>query len=214
MGRIMGDDFRFDVFLSYARSDEALANELNSWLRDQGLRTFFDRSELRPGLRWIAALEEAIDRSDAIAILIGRHGIGNTQQYERELALERQTHDSKLPVIPVLMPGCENPPTGFLGLLTWIDLRRGDRLLGQTESLENLRKAVHREAVPLASIRNQICPYRGLEPSWKKMRPSSAAGMTLCATSSHTFKDTTSSPSSVPQEAVSPRWCLRDYFQL
>src|ERR1700730_5914583 len=41
----------FDVFLSYARSDGAAATELNGWLRKQGLRTFFDRSELRPGLR-------------------------------------------------------------------------------------------------------------------------------------------------------------------
>jgi hypothetical protein len=26
-------------------------------------------------------------------------------------------------VIPVLMPGCASPPTGFLELLTWVDLR-------------------------------------------------------------------------------------------
>jgi TIR domain len=101
----MGRDGGFDVFLSYSRSDGAAAAELNGWLRARGLRTFFDRSELRPGLRWIPALEEAIGRSDAVAILVGRHGIGNTQQYEREAALVRQTHDKEFPVIPVLMPG-------------------------------------------------------------------------------------------------------------
>jgi TIR domain len=90
----MGGDDRFDVFLSYARSDGRPAAELNDWLRAQGLRTFFDRSELSLGLRWIPAIEDAIGRSNAVAILVGRHGIGNTQQYERELALVRQTQDN------------------------------------------------------------------------------------------------------------------------
>jgi energy-coupling factor transporter ATP-binding protein EcfA2 len=160
----MERDGGFDVFLSYARSDGAAATELNGWLRKQGLRTFFDRSELRPGLRWIPALEDAIARSDAVAILVGCHGIGNTQQYERELALVQQTRDNGFPVIPVLMPGCENPPTGFLQLQTWIDLSHGDSVLPQTDSLEALRGAIHRQPVPPSSIRAEICPYRGLEP--------------------------------------------------
>ena len=60
---------------------------MNDWLSDQGFSTFFDRSKLRPGLRWVPALEDAIGRSRAVVILVGQHGIGNTQQYERELAL-------------------------------------------------------------------------------------------------------------------------------
>src|SRR5215468_966225 len=90
----MSRDDGFDVFLSYPRSDGEAAAELNGWLRAQGLRTFFDRSELRPGLPWIPAIEDAIGRSDAVAILVGRHGIGNTQHYERELALVRTRSDA------------------------------------------------------------------------------------------------------------------------
>ena len=89
----MGSGDAYDVFLSYAHSDGDAAADLNGWLTAQGLSTFFDRSELRPGLRWIPALEDAIGRSKAVAILVGKHGIGNTQQYERELALIRQTGD-------------------------------------------------------------------------------------------------------------------------
>lgn len=131
----MGSADVYDVFVSYARSDEAVAAELNGWLSAQGLRTFFDRSALRPGLRWIPALEDAIERSLAIIILVGKHGIGNTQQYERELALARQSHDPGLPVIPVLMPGCESPPTGFLRLVTWVDLSKGPTVIQQTNNL-------------------------------------------------------------------------------
>jgi ABC-type multidrug transport system fused ATPase/permease subunit len=150
----MGGDDRFDVFLSYPCSDGRAAEELNGWLSSHGVRTFFDRSQLRPGLRWISALEDAIGRSNAVAILVGRHGIGTTQQYERELALARHT----------LMPGCESPPADFLQLLSWIDLSRGDSVLRQTGSLEVLRGAIHRHVLPPSSVRIHICPYRGLEP--------------------------------------------------
>jgi hypothetical protein len=160
----MGGNNGFDVFLSYARSDEAPAVELNHWLRAEGLRTFFDRSELRPGLPWVPALEEAINRSRAVAILFGKHGIGNTQQYERQFALVRQTHEAAFPVIPVLMPGCETPPTGFLQLLTWVDLSKAVSILQQPDSLALLRAALRREAIGAAPIRAQVCPYRGLEP--------------------------------------------------
>src|ERR1700733_6714619 len=137
----------YDVFVSYARSDGAAAAELNSWLRDQGLSTFFERNELRPGLRWLPALEDAIGRSKAAAILVGKHGIGNTQQYERELALIRQTGDAAFPVIPVLMPGCDSPPTGFLQLLTWVDLSNGASVLELTERLADLRGALRGETI-------------------------------------------------------------------
>jgi hypothetical protein len=163
LGR-MGGNNRFDVFLSYARSDGTAAAELNHWLRAQGLRTFFDRSELRPGLPWVPALEEAINRSRAVAILVGKHGIGNTQQYERQFALVRQTHEAAFPVIPVLMPGCETPPTGFLQLLTWVDLSKAASVLQEPDSLASLRAALRGEAIATSTIRALVCPYRGLEP--------------------------------------------------
>ena len=158
-----GDD-RFDVFLSYNRSDGEAAAELNNWLCDKGLRTFFDRSDLRRGLQWFPALEEAIGRSDAVAILFGKHGIGNTQQYERQFALFRQTREAEFPVIPVLMPGCESPPTGFLQLLTWVDLSEAASVLQQPDNLASLRAALRGERIAASTIRDQVCPYRGLEP--------------------------------------------------
>src|SRR5271165_6536422 len=156
----MGSGGDYDVFLSYARSDGAAAAELNGWLCAQGLSTFFDRKELRPGLRWVPALEDAIARSKAVAILVGAHGLGNTQQYERELALIRQTGDAAFPVIPVLMPGCDSPPTGFLQLLTWVDLTKGKTVREQTDSLEALRAALRGDKVATSVTRESICPYR------------------------------------------------------
>jgi TIR domain len=151
----------YDVFVSYARGDAADAAELNAWLCDQGLSTFFDRSELRPGLPWVPALEEAINLSGAVAILFGKQGIGNTQQYECQFALVRQSHDAKFPMIPVLMRGCESPPTGFLRLLTWVDLSKAASVLQQPDTLVSLRAALRGETIAAPNIRAQVCPYRG-----------------------------------------------------
>src|SRR4051812_47397952 len=163
-GERMAGEQEYDVFLSYAHADGPPALQLDQWLRDQGLRTFFDRSELRPGLRWVAALEEAIGRAGAMALLVGPHGLGNTQQYERELALVRQAREPGFPVIPVLLPGCAEPPTGFLELLTWVDLREGAGPLDQPAGLQALLAAIRREAAGSAAVRGEICPYMGLEP--------------------------------------------------
>ena len=62
------------------------------------------------------------------------------------------------------MPGCESPPTGFLQLLTWVDLSKAASVLQQPESLASLRAALRGEAIAASIIRAQVCPYRGLEP--------------------------------------------------
>jgi hypothetical protein len=93
-----------DVFVSYSRADLRHAAEIDSFLRAKGLRTFVDRRDLAPGLLWVRALEQAIDAAKAVIVLIGPRGLGNTQQYERDLALIRQTREPAFPVVPVILP--------------------------------------------------------------------------------------------------------------
>jgi WD40 repeat protein/energy-coupling factor transporter ATP-binding protein EcfA2 len=152
-----------DVFISYARPDAESASQLNRWLTERGLATFFDQTQLTPGLRWVAAIEEAIETSHAVVILVGPHGLGNTQQYEREMALVKQGKHPSFPVIPILLPGFEGRPSGFLELLTWIDFRGSTDIISQTTALQKLLCAL---ADPAASVvqRDEICPYMGLEP--------------------------------------------------
>ena len=76
----------YDVFVSYSRLDWRHAAEIDSVLSAKGLKPFFDRRNLVPGLPWVRALEQAIGAAKAVVVLIGPHGFGNTQQYERELA--------------------------------------------------------------------------------------------------------------------------------
>jgi hypothetical protein len=47
----------YDVFVSYSRADWRHAADIDAVLREKGLRSFFDRRNLTPGLPWVRALE-------------------------------------------------------------------------------------------------------------------------------------------------------------
>jgi hypothetical protein len=59
-------------------------------------QSFFDRRNLSPGLPWVRGLEKALNAAKAAIILIGPQGLGNTQQYEREFAIIRQTREPRV----------------------------------------------------------------------------------------------------------------------
>ena len=160
----MGNE-TFDVFVSYARADSRHAVDIVSVLRAQGLTPFFDRSNLPPGLPWVRGLEAALNAAKAAIILIGPHGLGNTQQYERDLAIYRQTRDPSFPIVPVILPEAEiDRPFNFLQILTWIDFSRVSKVSDASAELEHLVAAVRGEQISSAnSAREAICPYRGLD---------------------------------------------------
>ena len=89
--------------------------------------------------------------------------MGSWQHREVQIALDRQAREPDFPVIPILLSGLDDEPTGFLSLQTWIDLRAD---LDDPEQLQTLIAAIRREAPEDASaeIKASICPYRGLLP--------------------------------------------------
>ena len=78
-----------DVFISYATPEIRHAEEIDSFLRARGLRPYFDRRNIMPGLPWVPALERAIDAAMAVIVLIGPAGLGNIRKYERQFAVFR-----------------------------------------------------------------------------------------------------------------------------
>ncbi|MEJ2502373.1 MAG: TIR domain-containing protein, partial [Gemmatimonadota bacterium] len=146
----------YDAFVSYSRRDTDAAERIAVTLRDRGLRVFLDRWCLHAGERWLPEIEDALGQCPAVVIVVGPSGLGDWQQGETELALDRQRRGEPVRVVPVLLPMSE-PPLGFLRLNSWIDLREG---VGES-GLERLARAVAGEVEP-AQLR--ICPYRGLRP--------------------------------------------------
>src|SRR5215472_13537734 len=139
-----GDLTPTDVFLSYSRADQDAVESIASALRERGLKPFLDRWYLPGGQPWPEALERELARCRAVAVFLGPAGMGSWQKREAYKALDRQTHEDRFPVIPVLLPGLEDPALGFLGLNTWVDLRRG---IGDPAKLSDLAAAVRGQAV-------------------------------------------------------------------
>jgi hypothetical protein len=143
--------------------DHSLVEDIARKLRDKGLEPFLDRWHLAPGRRWRLKLEETLSSCKAVAIFVGPGEMGSWQQREVDVALDFQSRNPKLPVIPVLLPGCE-PPLGFLRQLTWVDLRsqaldRGIAILVKAASGEASGSEFQEH---FDSVRASICPYRGL----------------------------------------------------
>ena len=71
-------------------------------------------------------------------MLIGPRGLGNTQQYERELALVRQSRDPTFPVVPVILPDTTTDrPFDFL------ESANLGRFLSRRKSVRTRRTSLH-----------------------------------------------------------------------
>jgi len=116
----------FDVFLSHNSKDKPAVIALAQRLQAHGIKVWLDAWELRPGHPWQEALEEIISSSRSAAVLVGMEGIGPWEDTEMRSCLDEFVH-RKMPVIPLLLPGC--PKTPELPLLlrrfTWVDCRDG-----------------------------------------------------------------------------------------
>lgn len=115
----------FDVFISYSSADREAVVAIAEWLKEKGLRVFLDRWYLTPGQPWHSHLDLQLNRCAAVAICLGPGRLGGWQQREIGVALDRQVSEHEFPVIPVLLPGADDPALGFLKLNTWVDLRSG-----------------------------------------------------------------------------------------
>ena len=155
----------YDVFFSYNSLDHEQIEPVARDLHRRGVKVFLDRWYLQPGRPWPEVLEETLRHCGAVAIFLGRHRMGNWQQRERDLALDRQVHEPHLPVIPVLLPGASSA-LGFLSLNTWVDLRTEAELELGLDILEGAirgRPPGPKQRERIARTMAGICPYRGMQ---------------------------------------------------
>jgi hypothetical protein len=117
---------QLDVFLSYNRKDKEGAVELYEHLIARELKIWLDEPKLAAGFPWIDGVEQAIQAAVSTAILVGKSGMGPSQEMEAKWCVQESTR-RLLPVIPVLLPGASGSPKLPLSLsgFTWVDLREG-----------------------------------------------------------------------------------------
>ena len=93
---------KFDVFLNYNSNDVKYATEIAEALEFEGLRVWFDRWELTPGVPWVKVMEEAVTSTDTMLVLIGNDSIGPAQEDIIFIASRTQRN---IRLVPIILPG-------------------------------------------------------------------------------------------------------------
>lgn len=122
-------EFAFDLFVSYARRDGQLADELVGALRarDPQLRIFVDRLELNSGASWQQHIFEALDASRFILCLYSPAYLASKVcQEEFNVGLMRQRESEGEVMLPVYLFSAALPT--YMKLIQYEDIREGDRI--------------------------------------------------------------------------------------
>jgi TIR domain len=100
------------VFLSYARADERAAREISASLQGAGYEVWDPGREILPGSDFAASLQEALNTSDAMVVLLSPDSAGSTyQQHEIGFALGAERFSGRL--IPVVVRETKDYPWIF-----------------------------------------------------------------------------------------------------
>ena len=66
---------QYDLFISYAASDSALAHELRTEIEERGLTTFMAEKDIPVSAQWKQAIRDALRSSTRVLILLTPHSI-------------------------------------------------------------------------------------------------------------------------------------------
>ena len=110
-----------DLFLMHPPEALAPARALAEALRRKGFRLFAE-----PGSEWPAKLEEMLQRTRGVAVLVGPEGPAPWEQAELRTCLELFARRRRR-IVPVLSAGASDfpPLPAELPWATWVDLREG-----------------------------------------------------------------------------------------
>ncbi len=118
----MNEEVQRDVFLSYSSQDRGFAERLAGDLVAHGLRVWWDRWEMQVGDSLISKIQEGIQTSSWLAILLSPNSIGsNWVKRELASALAEEISSDRVRVLPLLLASCELPP--FLRDKLYADFR-------------------------------------------------------------------------------------------
>lgn len=100
----------YQLFTSYSRQDEKfvrdLADNLQKSLADNNVTIWMDKTHIRPGDRWDQAVEDALDKCEAMLLILSENSTQSENvRDEWSYYIDEQKH-----IIPVLMEKCKRPP--------------------------------------------------------------------------------------------------------
>jgi len=110
------------VFISYAQADKAVARRVADTLQGAGLKVWFDEWALMPGDSIAHRIEEALQASDILLVLLSPAAVGSDWvAKEWNAALSSDLRSRAVTVIPALIADCRIPL--YLANRKYLDLR-------------------------------------------------------------------------------------------
>ncbi len=113
------------VFVSHSHADAELAKQLSKALRNEGLEVWDPDLNLLPGENWAAEVARALEKSDAMVVLLTPDAISSPRvRREMSYALGAKRYSNRL--IPVAVGDCESIPAHgipwIVRQLPWVEL--------------------------------------------------------------------------------------------
>lgn len=110
-------DPQINIFISYSHSDNDFVDQLEADLRQQGFATWMDRRRLAGGHKWRRELQDAIDRSHVLLVVLSPEAIAS-EYVQTEYGYA--TDEGKI-VIPLYYRNCKVPME--LRGIQWVDFQ-------------------------------------------------------------------------------------------
>jgi hypothetical protein len=126
-----------NVFISHSHKDRNFAQKLAAQLKDEGLDVWNPEQELLPGDLWSLTLGKALEKADAMVVLLSPDSVNSPQTLnEIQYALGEKHFRGRL--IPVLVRPTKNIPW-ILEKLPMVKLKPGSQKAAQ-QIINLLRK--------------------------------------------------------------------------
>jgi hypothetical protein len=153
-----------DVFISYSRGDGVFVERIHKLLSGAGVTTWFDKENLRPGMKWADVIENEIPEARIFLTCLSTAAIDERGyfQVEQQLAAKAamRVPSDELFIIPVLLGDCTLPrelrqyhtvnlvePGAIESLLSSISEALERPVEVAAESIDELRDALRKHLV-------------------------------------------------------------------
>ncbi len=165
--------YKYDVFLSYSSKDKDFVRRLDRMLRSIGLMTFFDEREIHWGGNIPSAIEEALDQSYHLIIVLSPDAVESEWvDMERCVNVFRTPGGKRRSILPLLRRDCAKIPAA-IRILRYLPVRNNEefqqawpQIVAHLADTCNLHRQIHAKADGIEPIYKRkciatICPMFG-----------------------------------------------------
>ncbi|MDM8519003.1 toll/interleukin-1 receptor domain-containing protein [Anaerolineales bacterium HSG6] len=144
----------FDVFLAHNSKDKPVVEAIGQLLEQQGITTWIDKNGILAGESFYEKIQEVIPKVNSALMFIGPHGLGEWQKDELAIFLQERKDRESFVLIPVLLPGIDQPPKDqkFLRILNWVSFSSTE----DQEALNKLLEGIRRKEYTLTSSETSL----------------------------------------------------------